>query len=154
MILNIKTAVRSQVAEIEDVLASCLAADSEKMKTYGNNFASECITESLFAATITCDKVVRGICVCESTPVPDGSEIIALYISDGFQCKGFGRKLLSHCLREMRSRRIKVVFLWLDERNLRAAKFFRKIGFVPDGKQRRMLGIDENYNEVRYHIDI
>ena len=49
---------------------------------------------------------------------------------------------------------MKTAFLWLDERNERAAAFFKKIGFVPDGKRRVMFGNPDNYNELRYHIDI
>ena len=154
MILNIKSAVRSQAEEIQDVLLSCMEPDSEKMKSYGENYAKDCIHNSLFTATITCDKTVRGVCVCESSPVPDGCEITALYISDGFRGIGLGRKLLSHCLREMRAKSMKTAFLWLDERSTRAEGFFKKIGFLPDGKRRRMLGESEDYNELRYRIDI
>lgn len=154
MILNIKSAVRAQAKEIDKVIASCLAPECEKIKSYGENYAENCIDSSLLTATVTCDKTVRGVCVCESSPVPDGCEITALYIEDGYQGKGLGRKLLSHCLREMRALRMKTVFLWVDERSTRAADFFKAIGFRHDGKRRRMLGIDEDYSELRYRIDI
>lgn len=154
MILNIKTAVKSQADDIAKVLASCLAADSEKMKSYGSDFPRECIRNSLLAATITCDKIVRGVCVCEVSPVPDGCEITALYIEDGFRGMGLGRKLLAHSLREMRAHRMKTAFIWVDERSLRVAAFLKRFGFQQDGKSRRMLGINEDYNELRYRIDI
>ena len=154
MVINIKTAARTHADGIDEVISSCLVADSVKLNSYGEDFAKKCIDDSLFAATLFCDKVVRGICVCDSSPVPDGCEITALYISDGYQSKGLGRKLLSHCLREMRAQRFKTVFLWLDDRNERAARFFAKIGFRADGKQRRMISASEDYAEQRYRIDI
>lgn len=66
---------------------------------------------------------------------------------------GFGRKLLSHCLREMRKARYKSAYIWLEEGNDRAASFFKKIGFEFDGRRRLIVGSDDYY-EKRYHIDI
>lgn len=154
MVINIKTATRSQADAINEVISSCLDSDSVKLNSYGPDFADNCIVKSLFAATLCCDKIVRGICVCDSSPVPDGCEITALYITNGYQSFGLGRKLLSHSLREMRARRFKTVFLWIDQRNERAAKFFVKFGFRADGKQRRMISAYEDYVEQRYRIDI
>lgn len=144
----------SQAEEIENVVCSCLAEGCEKLKTYGIGYSAEWINNSMLATVITADKAVCGICVCEKSPVPDSCEIIALYIKDGYQSKGLGRKLLSYSLREMRARRMKTAFAWLDERSPRVAAFFSRIGFVHDSKRRKMLGINEDYNELRYRIDI
>lgn len=130
---------------------SCIS-DNEGAQ-YDDERISALIKDSLFAATVVCDKTVRGFCVLESTPIPDGCEITALYIADGYRGIGLGRKLLSFALREMRARRVKAAFLWLDENNTRAADFFKKIGFEADGKLRHSIGGKDGY-ERRYRIDI
>ena len=147
MILNIKPASKLQVGEITDLMNSCTA------HTYSEESVSQIIHSALLAATVVCDKTTRGFCVCEASPIPDGCEITALYIDDGYRSIGLGRKLLSFVLREMRAKHIRTAFLWLDEKNIRAADFFKKIGFESDGKQRHNIGIDNCY-EMRYRIDI
>ena len=72
---------------------------------------------------------------------------------DGFRSTGLGRKLLSYALREARGMRYKAVFLWVRDNNKRAEKFFRRIGFEPDGK-RRLIDPDTDTYELRYRIDI
>ncbi len=147
MILNIKPASKTQVAEITELLHSCgeTSFDDERVL--------QLIRGSLLAATVVCDKIVRGFCVCETTPIPDGCEITALYIDNEFRSIGLGRKLLSFVLREMRAKNIRAAFLWLDGNNTRAADFLKKIGFEADGKQRHNLGIGDGF-EKRYRIDI
>ncbi len=147
MILNIKPATRTQVTEIAALMSAYAG------KAYSENRVSQIIQGSLLAATIVCDKTVRGFCVCESSPIPDGCEITVLYIDDGYRSIGLGRKLLSFVLREMRAKRIRTAFLWLNENNTRADEFFRKIGFETDGKQRNNIGVNDGY-EKRYRIDI
>ncbi len=147
MILNIKPASKTQVTEIADLMKKC--ADS----SYSEDHVIQLLHSSLLAATVVCDKVVRGFCACETSPIPDGCEITALYIEDGYRNIGLGRKLLSYVLRDMRSKHIRAAFLWLDEKNTRAADFFCRIGFEADGRQRHIIGVSEGY-EKRYRIDI
>ncbi len=92
------------------------------------------------------------MCLCDSTPIPDGCEIGLIYIADGFRSIGFGRKLLSYSLREMRAQKRKTAFLWPDEYYTDAARFFKRIGFIKDGK-RRLVAAGEGFEE-RYRIDI
>ena len=147
MILNIKPATKTQIKEINELMNRCHDA------FYDEDSILELMRGSLLAATVVCDKTVRGFCVCESTPIPDGCEITALYIDDEYRGIGLGRKLLSFALREMRARHIRAAFLWVDEKNTRAASFFERIGFEADGKQRHNIGADDVY-EKRYRIDI
>lgn len=147
MILNIKPASKTQVAEITELLNNCSEA------SYDETRVLQLIRGSLLAATVVCDKTVRGFCVCESTPIPDGCEITALYIDEEYRSIGLGRKLLSFVLREMRAKHIRAAFLWVDVKNTRAASFFERIGFEADGKQRHNIGVKDGY-ERRYRIDI
>ncbi len=92
--------------------------------------------------------------MCEALPIPDSCEISAIYITEGYRGNGFGRKLLSHSLREMRAKRCKTAFVWLDKNNIRAERFFKRIGFLPDGRMRHVYGKDGEVTEIRYQIDI
>lgn len=154
MVLNIRTAVRTQIAEIQEVFSSCLADDKELCDSYDRIYVENCLKNSLLTATVTCDKTVRGVCVCEALPIPDSCEITAIYITDGFRGNGLGRKLLSHSLREMRAKRCRSAFVWLDKNNVRAEKFFKRIGFLHDGRVRHIYRKNGEVTELRYQIDI
>ena len=152
MILNIKPAIRSQAEEIYAVAKSCLDGN-EKLSEYQTEKIPDLMKTSLLTSVVVCDKVVRGFCVCERSPIPDGCVITGIYIEDGYRNSGLGRKLLSYSLREARGMRLKSVFLWVGESNKDADRFFRKIGFLPDGKRRLTIPDSETY-ELRYRIDI
>lgn len=152
MILNIKAAAKSQAEEIYNVAKNCLDGD-ERLALYEQERLPELMKSSLLTAVVVCDKVVRGFCVCEKSPIPDGCVITGIYIDDGYRGIGFGRKLLSYALREARGMRLRSVFLWVGEGNKDAERFFRKIGFQPDGKRRLTIPDSETY-ELRYRIDI
>lgn len=147
MILNIKPASKTQATQINNLMNSCCGDCYDEERILG------LIRGALLAATVVCDKTVRGFCVCESTPIPDGCEITALYIDEEYRSIGLGRKLLSFALREMRAKHIRVAFLWVDNKNTRAAAFFKRIGFEADGRQRHNIGGNDGY-EIRYRIDI
>lgn len=106
-----------------------------------------------FLADITCDKTVRGVCVCRNLLIPDSCEVETICIDEGFRGIGLGRKLLSHSLRNMRALRLTAAFVWIDERNTAGAGFFGHIGFKPDGKRRKSLVADDG-EELRFRIDI
>ena len=152
MILNIKPAVKTQAAEIEAVARDCFDGN-DKLNDYDIDKIVTLIRSSLLTSVVVCDKVVRAFCVCESSPIPDSCEITGIYVTDGFRGIGLGRKLLSYSLREARGMRYKTAFLWVNSNNKRADKFFRKIGFEPDGK-RRLIDPDTDSYELRYRIDI
>lgn len=152
MILNIKPAVPSQIGEIAAAYASSVGLSEEECAEK-TEYLEQGIYSSLLTAVITCDKVVRGVVVCESSPIPEGCEITAVNIAGEFQRKGFGRKLLFFALREMRAKGFRSAFLWIKEGNAAAERFVKKIGFIPDGK-RRASGEHNGSCELRYRIDI
>lgn len=145
MILNIKPAARYQIDDI------CALED-----THGRDFFEDGMRNGLLTAVVTCDRTVKGVCVCNSSPIPDGCEITALFVDKEHRGKGIGRKLLSYALREMRSQRFRSAFIWLDEENTDAAAFLTQFGFSDDGKERKAPSADglRMIAEMRYHIDI
>ena len=109
--------------------------------------------QALLTAVVTCDKTVRGVCVCKSSMIPDSCVIDSICIEDDFRRKGLGRKLLAHSLRNMRSFKIKTAFLWVNEYDGDSLAFFRNFGFEPDGKRRSSQnGLPGE--ELRCKIDI
>ncbi len=159
LIINIKNPVRSQIPEIITAVQSSIRSKEELDKVIN---LPECLTSNtellvnhtLVTAVVTCDKTVRGVCVCEDSQIPDGCEITALFIADGFQGNGLGRKLLSHALREIRAKERRAAYLWVDENNTRAIVFFKKFGFFSNGKIRSNLNSAADSRELRFQIDI
>ena len=145
MILNIKPAARYQIEDI------CVLSDA-----HGREFFEESMRSGLLTAVVTCDRAVKGVCVCRSSPIPDGCEITALFIEQERRGKGIGRKLLSYALREMRAQRFTRAFIWLDENNSEAAGFLTHFGFTFDGKERKAPSPDGSamISEMRFRIDI
>ena len=145
MILNIKPAARYQT---EDICALADACDRD--------FFEESMRGGLLTAVVTCDRTVKGVCVCSGSPIPDGCEITVLFIDKEQRRKGIGRKLLSYALREMRSQRFTRAFIWIDENNTDAAGFITRFGFSFDGKERKVPSPDGSgmISEMRFRIDI
>lgn len=152
MILNIKPAVPSQIGEIAAAYASSAGISAENCADKAE-FLKHSIENALLTAVITCDRVVRGVVVCEKSPIPESCEITAVNITEEYKRMGFGRKLLFFALREMRAKGFKSAFIWVKEGNAAAERFIKKIGFIPDGKRR---GNEEQNGEftLRYRIDI
>ncbi len=148
MILSIKPAVRSHISEIVDIF------ETDKREIFDKYYFGNCILRSTLISVMICDKVVRGVVVCNESKIPDACEISALYISKDFQRIGFGKKLLSHALREMRAKRYRAAYLWVNEKNNAADSFFTAFGFEYDGKLRRDSECNDGSNEKRYRIDI
>ena len=151
MIINITNATRTSQFSPADMAVVALSGEftAERDMTY----FSDSIKNALTTAVVTCDKELRGVCVCRDSLIPDSCEVEIICIAEGFRHIGLGRKLLSHALRNMRTLNIKTAFIWVDERNESAISFLTRFGFKPDGKQ-RVSQTDRKSEEYRFRIDI
>lgn len=148
MIINIQNVLRTTRLNYSELASA----------TYRWDFISQldfydylhCMEHSLCTAAVTVDKEVKGVCVCSPSMIPDSCEISLLCIQQEHRRTGLGRKLLSHALRNMRSLRIRTAFLWVNENNSAAVRFFTGFGFAPDGKRRA----SQSGEELRFKIDI
>jgi len=143
VIINIQNVLRTSQLSPE-VLAGISATSgyTEQLDLY---YYRDCMKQALLTAVVTCDKTVRGVCVCKRSLIPDSCEVDSIVIEDDFRHKGLGKKLLAHSLRNMRSLRIRTAFIWVDDRNSEAIEFLTAFGFQPDGKRhggRSRLKID------------
>lgn len=81
---------------------------------------------------------------CPDTDAPAGSgEVHGLYVDPVRIGTGLGRVLFAHAVADLARRHASVV-VWHFAGNDRAARFYDRAGFLPDGARRRSeLGADE-----------
>lgn len=89
------------------------------------------------------DGAIAGFCTMhpirnESAPGLAG-EISAFYVLPEFWRRGIGRRLGEQILAQAHTRGFAEVFLWVLEANDRAQRFYRSLGFTPDGTRRVFL---------------
>jgi len=151
VIINIQNISRN--SQMSPGLLADIAGTGEYTRHFDADRFSACIKQALLVAVVTCDKRHEGVCVCTRSLIPDSCEIDMICVGDGFRSKGLGRKLLSHSLRNMRGMKMQNAFLWVNENNTEALKFFAGFGFKPDGK-RRTSKSGMPGEELRMKIDI
>ena len=76
------------------------------------------------------------------TPGKQGLKIERLYLSNSFQGKGYGPKLLEFAEEKLREHHRDYLWLGVWERNYRAIRFYEKNGFVRTGSCVFVLGED------------
>lgn len=151
MIINIQNVLRT--SQLSPAVLAGIALTGKATAHLDAYYYCDCMKQALLTAVVTCDKTVRGVCVCKSSMIPDSCVIDSICIEDDFRRKGLGRKLLAHSLRNMRSLKIKTAFLWVNEYDGDSLAFFRNFGFEPDGKRRSSQnGLPGE--ELRCKIDI
>jgi L-amino acid N-acyltransferase YncA len=70
-------------------------------------------------------------------------ELMGIYVDPLFQRQKIGTKIVDYCIKEAISKNKKEIVLWVFEKNNGSVKFYEKMGFNKDGKNKLM----ENYNE-------
>ncbi len=80
-------------------------------------------------------------------------ELERIYVKKEFQGNGIGQALLDKCLAFARLRKHPVMWLGVWEKNLKALKFYQKLGFVVFGSHLFELG-NEEQNDYLMKIDI
>ena len=106
------------------------------------------------------DGGVAGFCLFDASHDDDANdekvgEIVAINIHpDHWRCS-FGTLLCEHVLHEAAGRGWTSVTLWVIEGNVRARRFYEKLGFAADGRARTDATFAGGpLNEVRYRQQI
>ncbi|MEW8995843.1 GNAT family N-acetyltransferase [Clostridium sp.] len=80
-------------------------------------------------------------------------EIWGIYLLPQYWSMGVGVELIQWGINELRKRSYKEITLWVLEENMRARKFYEKIGFYHDGIVKE-INIGKELKEYRYVKEI
>ena len=96
-------------------------------------------------------KIIGRLVLCESRDEdkPDAGEIAAIYLTDKFWGKGYGREMMEFSIQEIRRMGHNEAYLWVLEANSRARQFYENRGFSFDGTKKE-ISIDKPLIEMRY----
>jgi [ribosomal protein S18]-alanine N-acetyltransferase len=78
--------------------------------------------------------------------ISEEARLNAIFVTDSFRNKGIGKKLLNKCIKEIKRRKIKKIFLLVKESNNTAKKLYLKIGFNFEKNHNKI--IDDSIIEV------
>ncbi len=136
-------------ADLSDVEGMSIVVDSAWRENYKDIFSAEQIAEytgknrrNSFKSLIvngksvyvlTADGEISAVCAaqfCEEKTYEGYAEIMLMYVHPKFQHQGFGSRLLSHTLEEMRKKGYKNAVLDTAEKNENARRFYKKLGFT------------------------
>ncbi|WP_346886640.1 GNAT family N-acetyltransferase [Clostridium sp. UBA4395] len=80
-------------------------------------------------------------------------EIWGIYLLPQYWSMGVGSELIRWGMNELRKRSYKEITLWVLEENIRARRFYEKIGFYHDGTVKE-INIGKKLKEYRYVKEI
>lgn len=80
----------------------------------------------------------------------DWGEVISIYLLPDYMGKGYGKALMKSAVSELKMQGYEKIFLWVLEENVRARRFYEKIGFLPtDDFLDDIIG-GKKLREIRY----
>lgn len=76
--------------------------------------------------TLSVDAKLVGYALFRHLPGAEDGHLLKIYLNDDYRGLGLAEKLLNECIKQLG---LKEVFLEVGETNLRAGKFYEKMGF-------------------------
>jgi L-amino acid N-acyltransferase YncA len=70
-------------------------------------------------------------------------ELHGIYVDPIFQRQKIGTQLVNFCIKEAKTKEKKEIVLWIFEKNTESMKFYKRMGFMEDGKSKMMEGFKE-----------
>lgn len=122
----------------------------EKKQRYFERVIKDGLEEN--AVILSNNEVIGFICIgkCRDTDKTDSyGEVWGIYLLPEYFGRGVGTKLINWGLGELRNRGYNKVTLWVLEDNIKARKFYEKVGFKHDGTIKE-INIGKSLNEYRY----
>lgn len=107
-----------------------------------------------------CERRIVGFCVYGPTRDDDAprditGELVAINLHPQYWRQGWGSAMCRYVLRQAETRGWRWVTLWVLKQNLGARRFYARLGFVPDGAERRDTAlVGTPLDEVRYRIGV
>ena len=74
-------------------------------------------------------------------------ELWVIYVDPFFQRQNVGKKLMEFCVNEAINKNKEEITVWVFEKNKESIKFYEKMGFIVDGKEK--IHERHNENEIR-----
>ena len=78
-------------------------------------------------------------------------ELYAIYLDHQHWGQGIGKKLMESSISKLLKNGFKNITIWVLEANIRARRFYEKLGFVYDGTNKIINIGGEELSEIRYH---
>ena len=164
MSLLIKNATLHDCAEISEIYAlswkhaykgivSQKYLDELKLDFWITRFQTWISDDSLKACILYANNIPVGCVTYRNSRdehLPDWGEIPSIYIHPDYYHKGYGKKLLTYALDQLRIDGYMNCYLWVLSENSNAIKFYEKNGFVFNLDTCICNIMDENLTELRY----
>jgi ribosomal protein S18 acetylase RimI-like enzyme len=113
----------------------------------------ELSTGSHISAILFKDDIAAGILTYGSSKDIDLNnsyiEILRIYIQPSYWGQNLGAELMAWGLDKLQQQGCAKVTLWVIEENMRARKFYEKLGFVQDGVT-RTINVGKDIKDLRY----
>ena len=150
MRVDIRPAIYPDLPKLADVKLSAREEDPNDVR-FGSElqYLTEFLDEHQSVFVLLVDKEPIAFCAvrdCHEKPFVGYAYVKDLYVLPQFQNKGYGKKLLMHTLRTMRSSGYMNAVLQTAESNAGARRFYERFGF-----EKRGGGASSGY--VTYTID-
>jgi len=104
------------------------------------------------------ERVTGFISACASRdadlPPPAFAEVAALYVHPDTWATGCGHALCDAAFTEMRHTPAQTVLVWVLTGNVRARRFYERLGFITDDTQKNITLFNITLPEVRYRLSL
>jgi GNAT superfamily N-acetyltransferase len=131
--------------------------DRSERYTFESDDPAAPTTVVAVAADDDSEAIVGFATICPSRDVdaPDLGEVVALYVDPDRYQGGVGRLLMTEARRRLRDAGFTDALLWVLDGNDRAARFYEREGWEPDGARRveHPYGVVSNVSRFRRALD-
>jgi len=90
---------------------------------------------------------------CRNEDKSNAGEVLAIYLFEEYWDKGYGRKMMEHAINVFRRIGYEETVVWVLEENLKARRFYEKLGFTFDGTKTE-LEKGKVLSVIRYTMSI
>ena len=110
--------------------------------------------ESKFYCVEIDNEMIGRLIICKSRDIdkPDAGEVAAIYLLKKYWNKGYGQRIMSFALEELKNDGYTEVILWVLAENRRAIRFYEKCGFALESNTNKIFDAGIPLEEVRYTL--
>ncbi len=94
---------------------------------------------------LSTNKKINGFCFFKK--IDDFIEIYSIFVVPELRNKGVAKNFLDCCLRYCKKNKLKKIILDVNEKNLKAIKFYKKNNFIFSGRRKNYYRNEESFND-------